>query len=127
MRQLFVRLLLGLPLFTWGGSLLFAKTAVFWQDGFPTVASQPISRTALTQALGEDAVFVGIDGLRDPSALANADLLVLPYEMCIRDRSCAIDQDGLPECAELPARFSQVPFCGSKVFPEIAEGVRFLL
>jgi hypothetical protein len=79
LRQLFVCPLLVLSLFTWGGSPLFAKTVVFWQDGFPTVASEPISRAALTQALGEDAVFIGIDGLRDPSALANADLLVLPY------------------------------------------------
>ena len=79
MRQLSVRLLLLSSLFIWGRSPLFAKTVVFWQDGFPTVASEPVSRATLMQALGEDAVFVGIDGLRDPSALANADLLVLPY------------------------------------------------
>ena len=79
MQQFLVRLLTISSFLIWGGSPLFAKTVVFWQDGFPTVASEPISRTTLMQALGEDAVFVGIDGLREPSALANADLLVLPY------------------------------------------------
>ena len=79
MRQLFVRLLLTTFLFSCGSSPLFAKTVVFWQEGFPTVASEPITRATLIQALGQDAVFVGIDGLRDPSAVANADLLVLPY------------------------------------------------
>ena len=79
MRQLLVRLLLAFSLFSCSGSPLFAKTVVFWQEGFPTVASEPITRGTLTQALGQDAAFVGIDGLRDPSALANADLLVLPY------------------------------------------------
>jgi hypothetical protein len=79
LRQLLVRLLLTLSIFSSGGAPLMAKTVVLWQEGFPTVASQPITRTTLMQALGEDAVFVGIDGLRDPSALANADLLVLPY------------------------------------------------
>ena len=79
MRQLLIRLLLALSLFGCGSSPLFAKTVVFWQEGFPTVASEPITRATLTQALGQDAVFVGIDGLRDPSALENADLPVLPY------------------------------------------------
>ena len=78
-RRLFVQFLLASALFIWASSSLFAKTVVFWQDGFPTVANEPISRTTLMQSLGEDAVFVGIDSLRDPSALANADLLVLPY------------------------------------------------
>jgi Beta-galactosidase len=79
LRQLWVRVLFALSLCSWGSAPLLAKTVVFWQDGFPTVASEPITRGTLTQALGPDAVFVGIDGLRDPSALANADLLVLPY------------------------------------------------
>jgi hypothetical protein len=58
----------------------FAKTAVFWQPGFPTVASQPIERSALTEALGEtDTQFVDLKNLEDPSTLLNADLLVLPY------------------------------------------------
>jgi Beta-galactosidase len=78
-RRPLLRLLLALALFVCGSSPLLAKTVVFWEEGFPTVDSEPIPHAALTQALGEDAVFAGIDGLRDPAALANADLLVLPY------------------------------------------------
>jgi hypothetical protein len=80
LRPFYARLLLLLSLLTCGGSALSAKVVVVWQEGFPTVASQPISRPALERALtGEDPVFLNIEGLRDPSALANADLLVLPY------------------------------------------------
>jgi hypothetical protein len=58
----------------------FAKVVVFWQPGFPTVASQPVSRDALVKALdGMEPVFAGIDGLKDPATLSGADLLVLPY------------------------------------------------
>ncbi|MBZ5618756.1 MAG: beta-galactosidase [Acidobacteriia bacterium] len=61
-------------------SSAFAKVVVFWQEGFPTVASQPIARESLAKALdGADAVFSGIDGLRDRATLTGADLLVLPY------------------------------------------------
>ena len=57
-----------------------AKVVVFWQDGFPTVASQPITREALVKALdGADLVFTGLDGLRDPATLNGTELLVLPY------------------------------------------------
>jgi hypothetical protein len=78
--QSFPRLLLAWSLFAWGSCPLSAKVVVFWEEGFPTVASQPISRATLERALApEDAVFLGTEGLRDPSALANADLLVLPY------------------------------------------------
>ena len=57
-----------------------AKVVVFWQPGFPTVASQPVSRGALEQALeGAQPVFAGLDALREPATLAGADLLVLPY------------------------------------------------
>ena len=60
--------------------LLPAKTVVFWQEGFPAVASQPVARGALVQALADpDTAFVGIEGLKDPAALAEAGLLVLPY------------------------------------------------
>lgn len=63
-----------------GVASAFAGVVVFWQDGFPTVASQPITRQALAKALdGADPVFTGIDGLRDPATLGAADLLVLPY------------------------------------------------
>lgn len=55
-----------------------AKTVVFWQEGFPVVASQPVARAAIEKALTEP-VFAGLDALRDPATLAGADLLVLPY------------------------------------------------
>lgn len=59
---------------------LLAKTVVFWQAGFPTAASQPVSRAALNQALADEApVFADADALRSPSTLLGADLLVLPY------------------------------------------------
>jgi hypothetical protein len=58
----------------------FAKAVVFWQPGFPTVASQPVGRDTLVKALGGmEPVFAGIDGLKDPVTLEGADLLVLPY------------------------------------------------
>jgi hypothetical protein len=77
MRSLMTALLLALA----GVSSVHAKVVVFWQSGFPTVASQPVSREALSQAL-DAPVFAGIEALRDPAALAalsGADLLVLPY------------------------------------------------
>jgi len=59
---------------------LAAKTIVFWQPGFPTVASQPIDRATLTQALDKlDPQFADLKALADPATLTNADLLVLPY------------------------------------------------
>src|ERR1035437_7538711 len=63
-----------------GVLLLPAKTVVFWQDGFPSVASQPVTRGSLVEALADaDTVFAGIEALKDPAALAGAGLLVLPY------------------------------------------------
>ena len=63
-----------------GASSVCAKTAVFWQDGFPTVASEPISRQTLVRALdGMDPTFVGLEGLKDPATLKDVELLVLPY------------------------------------------------
>ncbi|MCX6632095.1 MAG: hypothetical protein NTW28_31175, partial [Candidatus Solibacter sp.] len=60
--------------------LLPARTVVFWQEGFPTVASQPVSRDALVKALADvDTAFTGIEGLKNPATLAGASLLVLPY------------------------------------------------
>ena len=57
-----------------------AKVVVFWQPGFPTVASQPVARDTLAKALeGMEPVFSDLDQLKDPAALAGADLLVLPY------------------------------------------------
>jgi hypothetical protein len=57
-----------------------AKVVVFWQPGFPTVASQPIGRASLDKALaGLEPVFLDEAGLAAPETLAPADLLVLPY------------------------------------------------
>ena len=76
MRSFCLTLLLGLA----STAPLSAKVVIFWQPGFPTVSSQPISRSALTQALaGEAPVFAGINALSDPATWSGADLLVLPY------------------------------------------------
>jgi len=61
-------------------SPIFAKVVVFWQEGFPTVASQPIARETLVKALdGMDPVFAGVDGLKDSKTFEGVDLFVLPY------------------------------------------------
>lgn len=74
----------------------FARVVVFWQDNFPTVASQPIARTALVQALdGLDPIFASIDGLRDPATLAAADLLVLPYGSAVPTDAWSVIQQYL--------------------------------
>jgi hypothetical protein len=57
-----------------------AKVVVFWQPGFPTVASQPVSRETLAKALdGMAPVFADLDQLKDPATLEGAELLALPY------------------------------------------------
>jgi Beta-galactosidase len=60
-----------------------ARVVVFWQEGFPTVASQPVQRETLLQALKDrddkDVTFIGREELNNPTALVAADLLVLPY------------------------------------------------
>jgi hypothetical protein len=59
---------------------LQAKVVVFWQPGFPTVASQPIDRATLEQALqGLDPVFADETALANADTFADSDLLVLPY------------------------------------------------
>jgi hypothetical protein len=59
---------------------VFAKVVVFWQEGFPTVASQPVARETLAKALdGMNPIFTGLDGLKDPKAFDDVELLVLPY------------------------------------------------
>src|SRR5271166_1482749 len=80
-REAFMRkfALLSFLLLAWG-STLFGKTIVFWQEGFPTVASQPLSRDTLLKALDDgDVVFAGIAELKDAATWKDADLLVLPY------------------------------------------------
>jgi Beta-galactosidase len=57
-----------------------AKVVVFWQPGFPTVESEPLTREVLVKALdGADPVFADEDALQRPATLENVDLLVLPY------------------------------------------------
>ncbi len=61
-------------------SSLLAQVTVFWQPGFPTVASQPMDRPALATALSElKPAFLDIKALQVPDALSNTELLVLPY------------------------------------------------
>jgi hypothetical protein len=55
-----------------------AKTVVFWQQGFPTVDSQPVTRQSLEKAL-PGAAFTDLAGLCGGTALTQGDLLVLPY------------------------------------------------
>ncbi len=58
----------------------YAKVVVFWQDGFPTIESQPVTRATLQQAFGDkETIFAGTADLNKPGALKDADLLVLPY------------------------------------------------
>lgn len=59
---------------------LCARVVVFWQPGFPTIASQPVDRATLEKAFeGLDPVFLDEAALAQSDALANTDLLVLPY------------------------------------------------
>jgi hypothetical protein len=61
-------------------SPLLSQTVVFWQPGFPTIASQPIDRATLSTALHElNPTFLDTKALQAPGALANTELLVLPY------------------------------------------------
>ncbi len=62
------------------GPALFGKIVVFWQEGFPTVASQPLSRDTLLKALDDhEVVFASIAELQDAATWKDADLFVLPY------------------------------------------------
>jgi hypothetical protein len=57
-----------------------AKVVAFWQPGFPTVASQPIEKATLENALdGLQPVFADEAALGVSETLANCELLVLPY------------------------------------------------
>jgi hypothetical protein len=58
----------------------FAKTVVFWQEGFPAIDSQTPDRAALAKALdGMEPVFADLTTLKEGAVLRGADLLVLPY------------------------------------------------
>jgi Beta-galactosidase len=54
-----------------------AQVIVFWQPGFPTVASQPVDRATLSAAL--HPAFLDLKAFASPGALENCELLVLPY------------------------------------------------
>lgn len=59
---------------------LQAKIVVFWERGFPTVASQPVDRASLDRGFqGLEPVLADEASLAVPQTLSNADLLVLPY------------------------------------------------
>jgi hypothetical protein len=63
---------------------LQAKVVVFWQPGFPTVASQPVDRASLGKALAAlnpapEVIFADEAMLILPEALSDAELLVVPY------------------------------------------------
>jgi hypothetical protein len=57
-----------------------AKVVVFWQPGFPAIASEEVAQETLAKAFdGMEPVFSGLDQIKAPAALEGADLLVLPY------------------------------------------------
>jgi len=61
-------------------TLAQARVVVFWQSGFPTRESQAISQESLTSALRDfQPDYLSLDELHKPGALADAELLVLPY------------------------------------------------
>jgi len=61
-------------------STAYGKVVVFWQDGFPTLESQPVPQEILRKALGGmQPEFANLDELIKPETLREAELLVLPY------------------------------------------------
>jgi truncated hemoglobin YjbI len=61
-------------------SAAYGKVVIFWQDGFPTLESQPVPQETLRKALeGFQAEFANLDELNEPETLREAELLVLPY------------------------------------------------
>jgi len=58
----------------------YGKVVVFWQEGFPTLESQPIAQETLQKALnGSQPEFADLDAMSRPETLRDADLLILPY------------------------------------------------
>src|SRR5450759_2491669 len=105
--------------------LLPAKTVVFWQEGFPTVASQPVTRDALVEAMADaDIAFAGIEGLKAPATLAGAGLLVLPYGSSVPVDAWSAIQGYLRACGNLLVLGGQ-PFRGpvSLVNGKFVQGV----
>jgi hypothetical protein len=61
-------------------SALVAQVNIFWQPGFPTVASQPLDRATLSATLSDlHPAFLDLKAVQSPAALENTRLLVLPY------------------------------------------------
>ena len=61
-------------------SSAYGKVVVFWQDGFPTLESQPVPQETLRKALdGLQPEFASLHELSKPDTLRDAELLVLPY------------------------------------------------
>jgi len=61
-------------------STSFAGTVVFYQPGFPSVDNGTVSRETLERALaGMEPKFTDLAGLKRADAVADSDLLVLPY------------------------------------------------
>jgi hypothetical protein len=98
-----------------------ARVVVFWQSGFPTHDSKPVSEESLRQALGEmKPAFLALDDLKKPGALQDADLLVLPY-------GSAFPADAWKELQEyLQAGGNLLSLGGRPLFvPVFREGDRF--
>ena len=56
---------------------LVAQVVVFWQPGFPAIASQPVDHATLSAVL--HPAFLDLNALKIPGALEKTELLVLPY------------------------------------------------
>lgn len=100
---------------------LFAKVVVFSQEGFPTLASQPMPGAALTQALsGMDVAFADVQSLKDAKTLEGAELLILPY-------GSAFPADAWAAIHAYMSRGGNVLVLGGQPFrvPVISNGGRF--
>ena len=61
-------------------STAHGKVVVFWQEGFPTLESQPVPQGTLRKALEKlEPAFANLDELNEPETLRDAELLVLPH------------------------------------------------
>jgi len=61
-------------------SAAYGKVVVFWQEGFPTLESQPVPQETLRKALdGLQPEFASLEELNKQETLREAELLVLPY------------------------------------------------
>lgn len=56
-----------------------AQIVIFQEPGFPTVNSEPVSKSTLSKALGAEVNYAGIAKLNEALTLRHVRLLVLPY------------------------------------------------